>query len=246
MLIIPAVDLMEGKCVRLIRGDPRRKKVYYDDPLEAAELFFKQGARILHLVDLDAALMRGENFKIMDRIVNEIPLKIQVAGGIRSLEKIEKILEIGAFRVVLGTVCIKNPSIVKEATRKFGPSKIMAAIDLKEGAPAYHGWKEKSSIDYIVLARNLENANVGGLIFTCVDVDGTLSGVSLNELAKLKDATKLPLIASGGISNSEDIKRLESLGIRGVIIGKALYEGRINLREVMRFQNAFKENNSLS
>ena len=192
MLIIPAVDLMEGKCVRLIQGDPKRKKVYYDDPLEAAEYFFEQGARMMHLVDLDAALMRGENMDTIKRIVKNVPSKIQVAGGIRSLEKMETILEIGAFRVVLGTVCIKNPSVVEKATQKFGSSKIMAAIDLKKGVPAYHGWKETSFMDYVSLARKLEQAGVGGIILTCVDVDGTLSGASLKEVTKLSKNVIVP------------------------------------------------------
>ncbi len=233
MLIIPAVDLMEGKCVRLIQGDPKRKKIYYDDPLEAAEYFFEQGAKMIHLVDLDAAMMRGENMDAIKKIVKNVPSRIQVAGGIRSLEKIETMLKTGAYRVVLGTVCIKNPDIVEKATKKFGSSKIMAAIDLKEGVPAYHGWKEKSFMDYISLARKLEQAGVGGIILTCVDVDGTLSGVSLEEVAKLSKNIGIPLIASGGISDLKDIRNLAKLGIYGIIVGKALYEGKFSLQEAM-------------
>ncbi len=234
MMIIPAVDLMEGKCVRLIQGDPRRKKVYYEDPLKAAEHFLEQGARMIHLVDLDAAMMTGENTNAIKRIVKNMPIRVQVAGGIRSLESIEKMLKLGAFRVVLGTVCIKKPEIVERATQKFGSQKIMAAIDLKEGVPAYHGWKEKSHMDYMSLANKLEQLGVGGIILTCVDVDGTLSGASLNEVAKLSKNIGIPVIASGGISDMKDVRNLARLNIDGVIIGKALYEGKVSLQEAMR------------
>lgn len=238
MLIIPAVDLMEGKCVRLIQGDPKRKKIYYDDPLVAAKLFSDQGASMIHVVDLDAALMRGENSRVIEKIVRNIPTNIQVAGGIRSLERIKTMLKIGVSRIVLGTVCIKDPNIVKEASKIFGSSKVMAAIDLKEGVPAFHGWKEKSSMNYIDLALNLERAGVGGLILTCVDVDGTLSGVSINEVSNLMDRVSIPVIASGGISSIEDIKKLARLNVDGIIIGKAIYEGKLSLQEALRFKNA--------
>ncbi|MCZ2844885.1 MAG: 1-(5-phosphoribosyl)-5-[(5-phosphoribosylamino)methylideneamino]imidazole-4-carboxamide isomerase [Candidatus Bathyarchaeota archaeon] len=235
MLIIPAVDLMGGKCVRLIQGDPNKSKVYYDNPMDAAKLFVEQGASMIHVVDLDAAMMRGENFKVIEKIIKNVPIDIQVAGGIRSLKRIKTMLEIGAYRVVLGTVCIKNPNIVKEASKKFGPSKVMAAIDLKEGVPAYYGWKEKSSVNYIELALNLEQAGVGGLILTCVDVDGTLSGVSINDVANLKNMVSVPIIASGGISSVEDIRKLARLNVEGIIIGKAIYEGKLNLQKALRF-----------
>ena len=238
MLIIPAVDLMEGKCVRLIKGDPKRCKIYYDDPLEAAELFLEQGAQMIHLVDLDAAMMRGENVSVIEKIINNIPLKIQVAGGIRSLDKIDSILNLGAFRVVLGTVCIKNQKIVEEATRKFGSSKIMAAIDLLEGVPAFHGWKEKSSMDYISLARSLEKARVGGIIVTCVDVDGTLNGASLEEVSRLMKNVNVPIIASGGVKDLNDIRNLAQIRVDGVIIGKALYEEKLNLKEALRLSES--------
>jgi phosphoribosylformimino-5-aminoimidazole carboxamide ribotide isomerase len=240
MLIIPAVDLMEGKCVRLIQGDPNKRKIYYDDPLEAAELFLEQGAKMIHLVDLDAAMMRGENTEVIERIIKKVPLKIQVAGGFRGLDKIESILKMGACRVVLGTVCIKNPEIVVEATKKFGSQKIIAAIDLLGGVPAFHGWKEKSTMNYIDLARSLERTNIGGIIVTCVDVDGTLSGPSLDEVSKLKKIVNIPIIASGGIKELEDIRRLSQTHVDGIIIGKALYEEKFDLVDALRVaENAF-------
>jgi len=167
-------------------------------------------------------------------------LKIQVAGGIRGLNKIESILKIGAYRVVLGTVCIKNPEIVEEATKKFGSQKIIAAIDLLGGVPAFHGWKEKSTMDYIDLARSLEQTNIGGIIVTCVDVDGTLSGPSLDEVSKLKEIVNIPIIASGGIKELKDIRRLSQTQVDGIIIGKALYEEKFNLIDALRIaENAF-------
>ncbi len=234
MLIIPAVDLMEGKCVRLIQGDPDKRTIYFDDPLEAADLFLEQGAKMIHLVDLDAAMMRGENNEVIERIIRKVPLKIQVAGGIRSLDKIESILKMGACRVVLGTVCIKNPEIVEEATKKFGSEKIIAAIDLLGGVPAFHGWKEKLTMDYIDLARSLEQSGAGGIIVTCIDVDGTLSGPSLDEVSKLKEIVNIPIIASGGIKELEDIRRLSHTNVDGIIIGKALYEKKFDLIDALR------------
>ncbi len=233
MIIIPAIDLMRGRCVRLFQGDPSRPKQYYEDPEEASRFFQSEGAEMLHIVDLDAALGLGDNLKTINRIIRSVRIKTQVGGGIRTFEKAREILDLGVSRVIFGTACIRKPELVSEASRVFGRERVAAAIDVKNGSPAIEGWRSKVSSEYIEVAQRLEKLGVGTVIFTSVNADGTLSGPALNDTKRLVRSLNIPVVASGGISSVEDIRALANIGVQGVIVGTALYENKFTLREAM-------------
>jgi phosphoribosylformimino-5-aminoimidazole carboxamide ribotide isomerase len=233
MLVIPAVDILGGKCVRLVRGEPEKSKVYYDNPLEAARLLENQGAELIHLIDLDAALGSGQNMKAIKKILANLNVRAQIGGGIRTLEKADSLLKLGAYRVIFGTAAVQNPSVVKEAVSRYRSKSIAVAIDEKKGKVAIHGWKNKSKIDYLELARSLEIMGVGALIFTSISEDGTLKGPEIEKTVKLVETVKVPVIASGGVATIEDLVELAEIGVEGVIVGTALYEKKFTLKEAL-------------
>jgi len=233
MLVIPAVDIMDGKCVRLVKGDPTRSKVYFDDPLDAAKLLENKGAELIHLVDLDAALGSGQNSDAVKRILKNARVKVQIGGGIRTLEKAESLLQLGAFRVIFGTAAVQNPALIGEAISHHGSERIAVAIDEKDGKATFHGWKARSEINYIDLACMLEEMKVGAIVFTTTGVDGTLMGPQVEKIEKLVETVKVPIIASGGISGLTDLTMLASVGVEGAIVGTALYEGRFTFEQAL-------------
>jgi phosphoribosylformimino-5-aminoimidazole carboxamide ribotide isomerase len=232
-MVIPAIDLMRGRCVRLFQGDPSRTKQYYEDPSEASRFFQAQGAEMLHIVDLDAALGLGENTKTISRVVKSVQIKTEVGGGIRTIEKARQILDLGVTRIIFGTASIRKPELVSEVASIFGKDRVAAAIDVKNGSPAIEGWRSKTSLEYIEVARKLEAIGVGSVIFTSVNADGTLSGPALNDTKRLVRQLKIPVIASGGIRSPEDIRALAKTGVQGVILGTALYEDKFTLKEAL-------------
>lgn len=233
MLVIPAVDIMDGKCVRLVKGDPAKSKVYFDDPLEAAKLLENKRAEVIHLVDLDAALGSGQNLTAVKKILKNLHVKVQVGGGIRTLEKAETLLKLGAFRVIFGTVAVLNPALIAEAVSRFGSERIAVAIDEKNGKATFHGWKDRSEINYLDLARRFEEMKVGAIVFTTTDVDGTLKGPQVEKIEKLVETVKISIIASGGISRLSDLTALARAGVEGAIVGTALYEGKFTLEQAL-------------
>jgi phosphoribosylformimino-5-aminoimidazole carboxamide ribotide isomerase len=237
MLVIPAVDILGGKCVRLFRGDPNRNKIYYDDPLEAAQLLEKQGAELIHIIDLDAALGSGQNIEEITRILDNISVKVQIGGGIRSIQKADELLKIGVYRIIFGTAAVKNPRLVKEAVRCFGSETVAIAIDEKDGKVAVHGWKNKSDLDYLELAQSFESMDVGALIFTPISVDGTLKGPQIEKTLNLVEAVEVPVIASGGVAKLEDLVSLTNTGVEGIIIGTAIYERKFTIKEALETVN---------
>ncbi|PVX26480.1 MAG: 1-(5-phosphoribosyl)-5-((5-phosphoribosylamino)methylideneamino)imidazole-4-carboxamide isomerase [Candidatus Bathyarchaeum sp.] len=233
MIVIPAVDLLGGKCVRLFRGDPKRNKVYYENPLEAAQLLEAQGAQLVHVIDLDAALGSGQNMQAIKRILDNVDVNVQVGGGIRSLEKADELLKLGAYRVIFGTAAVKNPELVKEAVIRYGSERVAVAIDEKDGEVAVHGWKNKSGVDYVELAKSFESMDVGALIFTPISVDGTLAGPQIEKTKNLVDAVKVPVIASGGVAQLDDLVSLTKTHVEGVVVGTAIYERKFTLKEAL-------------
>jgi phosphoribosylformimino-5-aminoimidazole carboxamide ribotide isomerase len=233
MLVIPAVDILGGKCVRLVRGDPEKSKVYYENPLEAARLLENQGAELIHLIDLDAALGSGQNMKAIKKILANISVRTQIGGGIRTLEKADSLLKLGAYRVIFGTAAVQNPQLVEEAVSHYGSKRVAVAIDEKEGKVAVHGWKNRSELDYLELARSFEIMQVGALIFTSISVDGTLKGPQIEKTVKLVETVKVPVIASGGVATLEDLLELARTGVEGVVVGTALYEKKFKLKEAL-------------
>ncbi len=233
MIVIPAVDIQDGKCVRLFQGDPKKSKVYYENPVEAAQLLEEQGAELIHLIDLNAALGSGQNMGTIKNLLKNINVKVQIGGGIRSLEKADALLKFGAYRVIFGTAAVKNPRLVEEAVRKHGSESVAVAIDEKDGKVVVHGWKNKSETDYLDLARTFEEMGVGALIFTPISVDGTLEGPVIEETVKLVEAVNVPVIASGGVASLEDLVALTGTGVEGVVVGTALYEKKFTLKEAL-------------
>ena len=233
MLVIPAVDIMDGKCVRLVKGDPTRSKVYFDDPLDAVKLLENKGAELIHLVDLDAALGSGLNLDVVKRILKNVRVKVQIGGGIRTLEKAQVLLKLGAFRVIFGTVAVQNPALIGEAISLYGSERIAVAIDEKDGKAAFHGWKARSEINYLDLARILEEMKVGAIVFTTIGVDGTLMGPQVEKIEKLVETVKVSIIASGGIRSLTDLTMLASVGVEGAIVGTALYEGKFTFEQAL-------------
>lgn len=236
MLIIPAIDLRNGKCVRLLKGEEGTETVFSDSPVEVARRWEASGARLIHVVDLDGAFS-GEpiNFDIIREISNSVSASVQVGGGIRNIEAVEKYLEAGISRTILGTAAFQNPAFLAEACKKF-PEKIAVGVDTKTGKIAVKGWKEVMDLDTPSVLSNLKMVGVSMIIHTDVDRDGTMSGVSVNAVEEFIKSSPLPVVASGGISSMGDLEKLSALerfGLIGAIVGKSIYTGKINLEEAI-------------
>lgn len=241
MILFPAIDLKAGRCVRLKRGEMESATVFNDDPADQARSFAKAGFRWLHCVDLDGAFEgRSVNVDAIRAIRGAIDLPIQLGGGIRDRAGVERWLEEGITRVVLGTVALRNPSLVREVARAF-PSRIAVGIDAKDGRVAVEGWAETSDMEAVVLARQFEDCGVAAIVFTDIARDGMLAGVNVAATAVLARAVRIPVIASGGIAGIDDIAALNAErdpGIAGAIIGRALYDGRIDPGAALKIADA--------
>lgn len=236
MLIIPAIDLREGKCVRLTEGRPDRETVYSNDPVAMACLWEEEGARCLHLVDLDGAFAgRPKNLEIIKKIIATVRVPVQVGGGIREMGAIEELLACGAKRVILGTVAIINPGLVAEAVARYGEA-VIVGIDARDGKVVIEGWGVTAEKEALKLAEEMKGTGVERIVFTDVGRDGTLKGPNLAAIREVALATGMKIIAAGGITTLDDLVsllRLEPLGVEGVIIGKALYAGTLTLKEAL-------------
>lgn len=236
MQIIPAIDLLDGQCVRLHQGDYGQVTRFSDDPVAQALSWQNQGASRLHLVDLDGA-RRGEpvNDAVVRAITAALSIPVQLGGGVRSMERAEELLGCGLERVILGTVAIEQPELVEELAARQ-PGRIVVGIDAKEGKVATRGWLEQSSVEAEELAARFEGTGVAALITTDIATDGTLAGPNLAFLRRMAQASSLPVIASGGVGCLEDLLSLlslEPLGVEGVIVGRALYDGSVVLKEAL-------------
>ncbi len=231
MILYPAIDLKDGACVRLLRGDMEAATVFNDDPADQARQFAVAGFRWIHVVDLNGAFAgRPANAEAVDRIIDATDLPVQLGGGIRSLETVRHWLESGVSRVVLGTAALKNPSLVREACDHF-PGQIAVGIDARDGLVAVEGWAETSSMTALDLALRFEDCGVSAIIFTDIDRDGAMAGPNVDSTVRLASALTTPVIASGGVRSLGDLaalKAVEQAGITGVISGRALYDGRID------------------
>ena len=236
MLIIPAVDIKDGKVVRLERGHFDQMTVYSDDPVAVAQKWESCGAKLLHVVDLDGAQMgKAKNFNVIDSLVSSVPIPVQLGGGIRTQYDIACFLTSGVSRVVLATKAIESREFLKEVLKEW-TDKIIVSLDCIDGVVADRGWQRLCDLKAIDFAPELESLGVKTLIYTDINRDGTLTGPNIENIAQLLQSVHIPVIASGGISSLEDLKKLQELepkGLMGVITGKALYEGRLDLKEAI-------------
>ncbi|MEO0062045.1 MAG: 1-(5-phosphoribosyl)-5-[(5-phosphoribosylamino)methylideneamino]imidazole-4-carboxamide isomerase [Pseudomonadota bacterium] len=232
MIVFPAIDLKGGQVVRLAEGDMDRATVYGDDPALQAAIFAQAGARHLHVVDLDGSFAgRAENREAVEAILESFPGYVQLGGGIRTVEAVEGWFDLGVARVVMGTAALKDPQFVKDMAREF-PEGIVVAVDARDGMVATQGWADVSDVPVVDLARRFEDAGVASLLFTDIGRDGMLKGVNIDATVDLARRVDIPVIASGGVKGLDDIRLLSihaKDGIEGVITGRALFEGRLDL-----------------
>jgi phosphoribosylformimino-5-aminoimidazole carboxamide ribotide isomerase len=237
MDVIPAIDLLNGRCVRLYQGDYEQSEIFAEDPVTVAQSWAAQGAQWLHLVDLDGA-KTGEpvNLSVVSQIVEALNIPVQVGGGLRTQERVASFLEMGVRRVILGTVAIENPDLVAQLCQTY-PGQIVVGIDARDGMVATRGWLETSTVSAIALGQRVASEGAAAIIYTDIQRDGTLQGPNLPQLREMADAVSVPVIASGGVSSVTDLLSLlalEPIGVSGVIVGKALYTGNISLPEALR------------
>jgi len=233
MRIIPAIDIIDGKCVRLTKGDYATQKIYSENPLETARMFEDMGLTYLHLVDLDGAKARQiVNYKTLETLASKTKLNIDFGGGITSEDSIRMAFELGAMQITLGSIASQNPVLMLEMVQKFGADKIILGADCKNRKIATHGWLENTESDVISFIKEYEQKGVKFSIVTDIDKDGMLSGPSFELYGEILSETKINLVASGGVTTKQDLIRLKEMGCEGAIVGKAIYEGTINLEEI--------------
>lgn len=235
MILFPAIDIRGGKCVRLLKGRFDQETVFADRPADMAIKWQSQGGKYLHIVDLDGALQgRPVNLEAIRDIITNVNVPVQLGGGIRNIESIEAWLEAGVSRVILGSIAVKNPDLVKEACHKFG-ERIVVGIDAKDSEVAVEGWGISGGVKATELAKRMADVGVARIIYTDISRDGTLSGVNVESTVELARAAGVPVIASGGVAGMDDVYKVAAAPeIEGMIIGKALYTGKIELAEALR------------
>jgi phosphoribosylformimino-5-aminoimidazole carboxamide ribotide isomerase len=241
MILFPAIDLKDGQCVRLKLGDMAAATVFNDDPAAQARSFADQGFEYLHVVDLNGAFA-GEsvNGKAVERILEAVEMPVQLGGGIRTLGHVENWLAKGLARVILGTIAVRDPALVREAARKF-PGRVAVGIDARGGRVAVEGWAETSELEAVELAKRFEGAGVAAIIYTDIDRDGVLKGINWAATLALARVVKIPVIASGGLASMADIRRMtapDAQVLEGAISGRALYDGRLDSREALALLKA--------
>ena len=234
MLVIPAIDLIDGKCVRLTKGDFEGEVKEFGDPIEIAKKWKEKGAKYLHIIDLDGAKQGSlKNLNIVKKIIEETDLLIQLGGGIRTLEDIEKAFECGISRIIIGTRTIEDKQFLSEVLRRFGSEKIIIAVDVKNEKVYSKGWIKDSGITYLDYLKELEKIGCERILLTAIEKDGMMDGPDLKLISKVLENSKMKVIVAGGISKKEDVEILKNRNIDGIVIGKALYLGTIELEEVI-------------
>ena len=237
MEVIPAIDLLDGKCVRLYQGDYNQASVFNDNPVEVARQWASEGATRLHVVDLDGAKEgKSVNLSVIKAIANAIDIPLQVGGGLRDRNGVATLLDTGVQRAILGTVAVEKPELVTELCQEF-PQQIVVGIDARNGMVATRGWLETSEVAATDLAQRMAQQGAAAIIYTDIHRDGTLSGPNMPALRELAESIEIPVIASGGVSSLTDLLSLlslESIGVTGVIVGRAIYTGDVSLKEAVR------------
>lgn len=235
MIIYPAIDLRGGKVVRLKEGDPNRQKVFSDDPVATAQQWLEQGAKWIHIVNLDGTFATlNDNARVLEAVA-KFDVKVQFGGGLRSITDIQRAIEQGASRVIIGTAAIEQPELVSKAVERWGSEKVAVGLDARDGKVATHGWQNKTSFTPLELGKQMVERGVIHALYTDVNRDGLLQGVNVESTAMLARETGMQVIASGGVGSLDDINQLKATGeVAGAVIGMALYEGRFELAEALK------------
>jgi len=229
MDIIPAIDISGGKCVRLFKGKKGTERVYFENPIDALEFWMNKGIERIHFVDLDGAWGSNINKEILKQMINKATdkVKVQIGGGIRAIETAVELVKNGVDRVIIGTLAIKNPEVIKELSFKIGKERIIVALDTRDGTIETHGWTEKTNKNPFRFGKYIEELGAGYILFSSIEADGAFTGPDIENTKKMVNSVSIPVYAAGGIRNEQDILSLKSLGVRGVIIGKAFYEKKL-------------------
>lgn len=235
MIVIPAIDLKDGECVRLVQGRADELSVVADDPVETALRWQSAGASLLHVIDLDGAFEgKPRNLPVVAEIVRALSIPVQMGGGMRSLEGLRAVLDVGVQRVILGTVAVEQPSLVRQAVQEFG-ERVVVGIDAQEGQVAVRGWVEGTELNAVELAERVRDDGIVEIIFTDISRDGTLWGPNLESLARMTGVPGLSVIAAGGVASLADLLAIKAIpGVKGAIVGKALYSGHVDLSEAIQ------------
>lgn len=234
MLIFPAIDLKDGKVVRLYKGEFSTVHQVADDSVATARTFYAEGARYLHMVDLDGAKDGVRKNGDIVRAVVQVGLKVELGGGIRSMSDLEAVFALGVWRAVIGSAAVSDPEFVRQAVAKYGPERVAVGIDAKDGVVRTSGWVEDAGMDYVAFAQKMEELGVKHIIFTDIDTDGTLSGPSFARLRALQEGVNCAITASGGVSTNADLRALANMGLDAAIVGKAWYAGAVDLRQAVK------------
>ncbi len=246
MILFPAIDLKNGECVRLLRGDMAKATVFNTDPAAQARAFAEQGFEYLHVVDLDGAFAgQPVNAEAVRRILDDLPMKMQLGGGVRDMKTVRGWLEAGVTRVIIGTAAVDDPDFVREAARLF-PDRIAVGVDARDGRVAVEGWAKSADVSALDLGRRFEDAGVAAIIYTDIARDGALQGLNLASTVALAEALSIPVIASGGLASIEDVRRLlepDCARLEGAIAGRALYDGRLDPGEALALLRAVRPPN---
>jgi len=237
MIIFPAIDIKDGVCVRLIKGDFRQITSYENTPIDQARKYFQNGFNNIHIVDLDGALHgRPANSVLIKEIIEKVKLRIQIGGGIRTIDDISRWIDLGIDRVVMSTAAVENIDLLKTACNKF-ENKIAVSLDVKDGLIALSGWKKQTNISAIDFIKKIRNFGVSRIFYTDINKDGTKKGPNIKDTIELSNKVKIPLVISGGVSSIEDVKKIKSLNnpsIEGVIVGKSIYDGDIKINDLAK------------
>ena len=236
MLIMPAVDIKGGKCVQLVQGEPGTEQVVIENPEKVARYWEDKGANIIHVIDLDGTLEGKTNLKTIKEILEEINVPIQLGGGIRSIEYAQKLLNLDIERLIIGTMGIEHPEIISKLSDEYGSDRIMISLDSKDSKVVIKGWKEKINKTATELSNEFKERGAGSILFTNVDVEGLLGGFDVNPVLELIKSVDIPIVYSGGITTIEDIEKLSTTGVKGIVIGSALYKNKIKLEDALKYE----------
>ena len=236
MLVLPAVDIKNGKCVQLVQGQPGSEMVEIENPEKVALHWENEGAKNIHVIDLDGTIDGKTSLEIIKKILKEVSVPIQLGGGIRSLDYARELLDLDIERLIIGTMGIENPQTIEELSGEYGSDRIMISLDSKDNKVVIKGWQEKVDKSPVELSNEFKEHGAGSILFTNVDVEGLLGGFYTDPVIELKKSVDLPVVYSGGITTIDDIKKLNESGVEGVVIGSALYTNKIDLTEALKYQ----------